>query len=299
MPQGVSAQEGDSKAGEEHPLLTRSLVKRYRRGSTALDGITTGIPTASITGLIGPNGAGKSTLLKIWSGFERASSGEARVIGLDPWQHRSRTVSHVGYVAQRRNLYRDLSVADHLSMARLLRPTFEIGVAEEWLTDLGIPLDRRASTLSGGQTSQTALAIAFGTRAPILILDEPVADLDPLAREDYLGALRLENSRRGTTIVLSSHIVSDIAKICDRLVVLSAGRVLLDESVLSVLARHVVLANREVGDEALRPIGSVDREDGEKLQLYASGAPRDAEHRATLEEIVLAYLRAGRHRSTS
>ena len=220
-------------------LTTDGLSKRYRSGAPlALDGVTLTVPTGTITAVVGPNGAGKSTLIRTWMGFERPTAGRVTVTGIDPWRHRPEAVARIGYVPQAASLYRDLTVADHLALAVTLRHGFERSVAVERLKSLGIGPSKRASELSGGQQAQLGLAIALATRAPVLLLDEPLASLDPLARREFLSVLVAAVRADGHTAFLSSHIVTDVEEACERLVVLSAGRVLLDAEVAQARADH-------------------------------------------------------------
>ncbi|MEO7667336.1 MAG: ABC transporter ATP-binding protein, partial [Dehalococcoidia bacterium] len=163
-------------------LETHDLAKRYGRRTWALTGIDLAIPQGGITALVGPNAAGKSTLIKTWVGFERPTRGSVAVAGIDPWKDRSAALAHVGYIPQSPALYDALSVDDHLDLAVQLRPGFDRAYARRRLDELGIPGNQGARSLSGGQQAQVALALALGTRAKILLLDEPLASLDPLAR---------------------------------------------------------------------------------------------------------------------
>jgi ABC-2 type transport system ATP-binding protein len=270
------------------PILeTKDLAKRYRRGVWALGGIDVAIPAGGITALVGPNAAGKSTLIKTWVGFERPTRGSVRVAGIDPWQDRAAALDHIGYVPQSPALYDGLSVEDHLDMAVLLRPGFDRASARERLDQLAIPRDAGARSLSGGQQAQVALALALGTRADVLLLDEPLASLDPLARREFLHVVADAVSTDGATALLSSHIVTDVEQACDRLIVLGIGRVLLHASVADALAAHRIAAADEAVGEV---IASFAGPAGERLALQRDGDGRSA----TLEEIVLGYLASTR-----
>lgn len=266
-------------------LEARGLAKRYRRGVWALGGIDLAIPAGGITALVGPNAAGKSTLIKTWVGFERPTRGSVTVAGIDPVKDRSAALAHLGYVPQSPSLYDALSVDDHLDMAVQLRPGFDRAYAAERLAQLGIPLSAPARQLSGGQQAQVALALALGTRAEILLLDEPLASLDPLARREFLHILTDAVRSDGATALLSSHIVTDVEQACDNLIVLGVGRVLLNDSIRSALATHAISLTP-------RPdaIGSFAEADGSLLTLIRGTADRAA----TLEEVVLGYLASGR-----
>ncbi len=268
-------------------LEAHDLAKRYRRGAWALTGIDLEIPAGGITALVGPNAAGKSTLIKTWVGFERPTRGSVRVAGVNPWQNRAAALDHIGYVPQSPALYDGLTVEDHLDMAVLLRPTFDRNLARERLDQLGIPRAAGARSLSGGQQAQVALAIALGTRAEVLLLDEPLASLDPLARREFLHVVTDAVRTDGGTALLSSHIVTDVEQACDRLIVLGVGRVLLQASVADAVATHrVAPADDAVGEVIATFAGPA----GERVALQREGNGRPA----TLEEIVLGYLASAR-----
>ena len=266
-------------------LEARQLTKRYRRGVTALAGIDLALPTGGITALVGPNAAGKSTLIKTWVGFEKPTRGSVQVMGIDPWRHRSGALSRIGYIPQSPALYDGLSVDDHLDLAVQLRPDFDRAYAQQRLEQLDIPVGRGARSLSGGQQAQVALALALGTRAPILLLDEPLASLDPLARREFLHVLTDAVRADGATALLSSHIVTDVEQACDRLIVLGVGRVLLHDTVASALAAHAVATT-----ERTDAIGSFAAADGSRIFVMHG----DGDRPATLEEVVLGYLASGR-----
>ena len=266
-------------------LEARGLAKRYRRRVWALGGIDLALPAGGITALVGPNAAGKSTLIKTWVGFERPTRGSVRVAGIDPWKDRTRALAHLGYVPQSPALYDGLSVEDHLDLARQLRPSFDRDYARNRLAQLDIPADRGGRELSGGQQAQVALALALGTRAPILLLDEPLAALDPLARREFLHVVTDAVRGDGATALLSSHIVTDVEQACDRLIVLGVGRILLHDSVASALAAHSISSTEH--PDAVASFGAPD---GSRIHLVHGTADRPA----TLEEVVLGYLASGR-----
>jgi ABC-2 type transport system ATP-binding protein len=275
-------------------LEARSLAKRYGRKTWALKGIDLTIPRGGVTALVGPNAAGKSTLIKTWLGFERPTGGGVRVAGIDPWRDRRAAGAHVGYIPQSPSLYDALSVDDHLDLAVELRPTFDRAYARQRLDELGIPGDQRGRTLSGGQHAQVALALALGTRAEILLLDEPLASLDPLARREFLQLLTNAVRGDGATALLSSHIVTDVEQACDRLIVLGVGRVLLHDTIANALATHLIATDgNAVAGEV---VGTFAGPAGDRLTLlHQSGAAeQDSTRKASLEEIVLGYLASGR-----
>ena len=276
-------------AGE--PVLeARGLAKRYRRRVWALGGIDLALPAGGITALVGPNAAGKSTLIKTWVGFERPTRGSVRVAGIDPWKDRSAALAKLGYVPQSPALYDGLSVEDHLDLARQLRPGFDRDYARNRLAQLDIPADQRARDLSGGQQAQVALALALGTRAPILLLDEPLASLDPLARREFLHVLTDAVRVDGATALLSSHIVTDVEQSCDRLIVLGVGKVLLQDTVAGALEAHAISMTARAD-----AVASFAAPDGSRISLVRGNADRPA----TLDEVVLGYLASGRPSSAA
>ena len=205
--------------------------------------------------------------------------------GIDPWKDRSAALAHLGYVPQSPALYDGLSVEDHLDLARQLRPSFDREYARSRLAQLDIPADRGGRNLSGGQQAQVALAIALGTRAPILLLDEPLASLDPLARREFLHVLTDAVRGDGATALLSSHIVTDVEQACDRLIVLGVGRVLLQDTVADAIAAHAISST-----EHPNAVASFGAPDGSRIWLVRGTGDRPA----TLDEVVLGYLASSR-----
>jgi ABC-2 type transport system ATP-binding protein len=281
--------------GQSQPALeARRLGKRYGSRIWALRAVDLTVPAGSITALVGPNGAGKSTLMKAWVGFERPTEGSVAVRGIDPWRDRRAAVVQTGYVPQTPSLYRELSADDHLALAQTLRRSFDRALARRRLEQLGIPLDARPTELSGGQQAQLGLALALGTRAPVLLLDEPLASLDPLARREFLAVVTETVREDGSTAVLSSHIITDVEAVCDRVVGLGAGRKLLDATVVDALAGHVIAPTREAAAD--RFVAAFDGPAGEPLVLARRDSimPAAGERAPTLEEVVIGYLAAGR-----
>ena len=277
-------------------LETHDIGKRYGRRRWALRHVDLAVPDGSITALVGPNGSGKSTLLKAWVGFEKPSEGHLLVDGIDPWRDRGAAIQRIGYVPQAPSLYRELTVDEHVAMAKSLRPGFDPAIARRRLDDLDIPLTSRADELSGGQQAQVGLALALGTRAPVLLLDEPLASLDPLARREFLHVLVDAVHANGATALLSSHVITDIEQACDRLLVLGAGKTLLDLSVAGAIAEHFILEAPAPGVTAIPVGGTVvgvfPGPAGERLSLVRGDG--SAGRPATLEEVVLGHLAAAR-----
>jgi ABC-2 type transport system ATP-binding protein len=271
-------------------LRTFDVSKRYKR-RTALHPTTLEIPAGGVTALVGPNGAGKSTLFKLWIGFERPTSGRLEVNGIDPVRNRTNAVATIGYVPQTPSLYRDLTVDDHLAFGVAMRRGFDRPHARERLQALEISPEARIGELSGGEQAQVCLAIALGTRAPVLLLDEPLANLDPLARRDFLRIVRESVQGGDVTIVVSSHVISEIETTATRLLVLGEGRVLFNDTV-----EHAVGAHRVVDDAAdpivAEPISMFPGRTGEHLLVRRTSL--DGGREPELEEVVLGYLALAR-----
>jgi ABC-2 type transport system ATP-binding protein len=283
-------------------LQARAVAKRYRGGVRALDGIDLDIPVGSITALVGPNGAGKSTLMKAWVGFERPSRGTVTVLGIDPWRDRAAALDRLGYVSQRPALYRGLNVRDHVALAVSLRSGFDARASERHLAQLDIPLGQDSRTLSGGQQAQVMLALALGTRAPVLVLDEPLASLDPLARREFLHVLVDAVRAQGATAVLSSHVITDIEQACDRIVVLGTGHKILDESIAAALAAHRVVAGDPPGAPGCIRVAAFPGPLGELMTLWRLDDDRvdpPGFRPASLEELVIGRLASSRRPRTA
>lgn len=289
-------------------LEAHGFGKRYRRRTWALRNVDLTVPEGSITALVGPNGSGKSTLIRGWIGFERATEGRLVTGGVDPQRDRKGAVERVGYVPQSPSLYRDLTIADHIALAGTLRDGFDGRMAAGYVERLSIPLRAKAGELSGGEQAQVGLALALATRARILLLDEPLASLDPLARREFLHLMVEAVRAAGATALLSSHVITDIEQACDRLIVLGKGHTLLDLTISEALAHHRIVeapaadAARLAGPNAV--IGSFPAPAGEPLSLVrvAVVAPVGAEllgRAATLEEVVIGHLAAGRNRAAA
>lgn len=226
-------------------LEARALGKRYGR-KVALSDCTLSVPSGRVVGLVGPNGAGKSTLLQLACGLIGPTSGSIEVLGGRPASGPGQ-LAKVGFVAQDTPTYAGLSIADHLRLGARLNPGWDAQLAEERIRQLGLDPAQKAGKLSGGQRAQVALTLAVAKRPELLILDEPVAALDPLARREFLQSLMEVVAEHGTTVVLSSHLVSDLERVCDHLISLVASRVQLSGDVDDLLATHFRLttARRE------------------------------------------------------
>ncbi|HEX6339754.1 ABC transporter ATP-binding protein [Umezawaea sp.] len=216
-------------------VRTSALTKRYRR--TALDNCTIDVPAGRVTGLIGQNGAGKSTLLTIAAGMLEPTSGSIEVCGGTPGSGREQ-LEKVGFVAQDTPTYSQLTVAEHLRMGAALNRRWDAALAEKRVAALGLDPRQKAGTLSGGQRAQLALTLCVAKRPELLLLDEPVAALDPLARRNFLSDLMEVVADTGMSVVLSSHLIADLERVCDHLVLLVTGQVRMAGDVDDLLATH-------------------------------------------------------------
>jgi ABC-2 type transport system ATP-binding protein len=217
-------------------LETHGLGKQYGR-RWALRDCTLSIPEGKVVGLVGPNGAGKTTLLQLAVGLLRPTAGSIEVLGGRSAEN-SAQLERVGFVAQDTPTYARLSIASHLRMGAWLNTQWDGALAQRRIDQLGLDPRQRAGSLSGGQRAQLALTLAIAKRPELLILDEPVASLDPLARREFLQNLMGVVAERGVSVVLSSHLVADIERVCDYLVVLVGSQVQLAGDVTELLASH-------------------------------------------------------------
>ena len=228
-------------AAIETPAIeTTALGKRYGR-RWALTDTTMTIPSGRVVGLVGPNGAGKTTLLHLAVGLLQPSSGSISVLGEMPAADPA-ALARIGFLAQDSPVYSRLSIGDHLRAGAWLNPRWDMEFASSRIDELGLDRNQRAGTLSGGQRAQLALTMAVAKRPELLLLDEPVAALDPLARREFLQTLMEVAAVQNVSIVLSSHLISDLERVCDYLVVLVGGRVALSDDVDDILATHHVLS---------------------------------------------------------
>jgi ABC-2 type transport system ATP-binding protein len=276
-------------------LATAGLTKRYGRRA-ALTNCDLNIPRGRIVGLVGPNGAGKSTLLQLACGLIAPTTGTIRVLGERPAASAA-GLARVGFVAQDTPVYTGMTVADHLRLGAHLNPGWDAGLAKRRIAEVGLEPHRKAGRISGGQRAQLALTIAAAKRPELLILDEPAAALDPLARSAFLTSLLAFVAELGAGAVLSSHLLADVARVCDHLVVLSGSRVQLAGDVADLQAvhhridvPHGLLGRLPAGIEVVH----VERAGaGERAVVRAdrmpSGLPGAVEP-VSLEDLVLAYL---------
>jgi ABC-2 type transport system ATP-binding protein len=280
---------------------TLGLGKRYGR-TWGLQDCSFGLPPGRIAGLVGPNGAGKSTLLRMLAGISAPTVGEMNVLGRPPGIQSAEVLARIGYLDQERPLYRGFRVSEMLRFGRELNPRWDDARARRHLDDLAISPGARVGRLSGGQQAQVALTMCLAKRPELLLLDEPVAALDPLARDDLMHILLESVVDDGTTVLLSSHAVADLATVCDYVIILSASRVQLAGELDDVLASHWMLigpsgAASPAPDAAVISSVTTGRQTtmivrtGHKAMGLPVTDPAWEVIEPTLEEIVLAYLR--------
>jgi len=278
------------------PIEATGLGKRF--GSTwALHDCSIRVPAGKIAGLVGPNGAGKTTFLHLAAGLLRPTLGEIVVFGRSPQDQLLLLLDRVGFVAQDTPLYAEFSVADTLRFGRELNRRWDQPAAEERLRSLDIPFGKKIRQLSGGQRSQVALALALGKHPELLLLDEPVARLDPLARREFMRRLTEAVADEGSTVLLSSHVMADLERVCDYLIIIAAGRVQVAGDIEMLLASHHLLVGPRLnGQVRLSGAELVKAQHTERQSsLWIRGAvqalgPGWREEPLPLEELVISYL---------
>ncbi|MCO5995945.1 ABC transporter ATP-binding protein [Actinoallomurus rhizosphaericola] len=273
------------------------LGKRYGR-TWALRDCSLAIPAGHVVGLVGPNGAGKTTLLSLAAGLATPTTGEVRVAG-GRLAGSAAALDAVAFVAQEAALYRNLPVADMLRVGRSLNRRWDDEPARARLAELGIPLAKKVGALSGGQRSQVALTLALAKRPELLILDEPLAALDPMARHDFMAALMAAVAEDGVSVVFSSHVVAELERVCDYVVVMHGGRIQVCGDAEDLVAGHHVLTGPADRADAVAERFPVvrDRRAFAQAHLLIRGTdpvavpPGWQRQPVGLEELVLAYLR--------
>jgi ABC-2 type transport system ATP-binding protein len=279
-------------------IESSGLGKRY--GSTwALRECTLAIPNGHVAALVGPNGAGKTTLLNLAVGLTAPTAGIVTVLG-GTAPGSPAALDGIAFVAQDAPLYKNLSVADMLHLTRNLNRYFDQGYADARLSELGVPLSRKTDKLSGGQQAQLALTLALARRPRLLVLDEPMAMLDPLARHDFMATVMTAVADDGVSVVLSSHVLAELERVADYLILLSRGSVQVAGEVDDLLACHRVLTGPAAeADRYTEQLAVVHAWRGEaqahlliRTNRSTDPVPRGWEaHPVSLEELALAYLR--------
>ncbi|WP_042393725.1 ABC transporter ATP-binding protein [Streptacidiphilus carbonis] len=276
-------------------LRTQGLGKRYRK-RWALSDCTLDIPAGRVVGLVGPNGAGKTTLLNLAAGMQTPTEGTIEVCGGRPAGGAAQ-LAKVGFVAQDTPTYAGLSVRDHLRLGARLNPGWDGALARDRIVRLGLDPGQRAGNLSGGQRAQLALTLGIAKRPELLILDEPVASLDPLARRDFLRDLAEAVTELGLSVLLSSHLVSDLEQTCDHLLVLVGSRLQLAGDTAELLATHYRITGPPCDPGTLPSdlhVISATCTDRQATLLVRADTPVQdpawSVSRVGLEDLVLAYM---------
>ena len=276
-------------------IETTGLGKRY--GTTwALQDCSVQVPQGRVSALVGPNGAGKTTLLRLLVGLSRPTSGRAEVLGLRPGPS-AEFLARIGYLAQEVPLYKRLSADDHLTLGAHLNRNWDASGARDRLAALRVPTDRPIATLSGGQRAQVGLGLALAKRPQVLLLDEPVAALDPLARREFLASLSEAVADGDLSVILSSHLLHDLERVCDHVILLASARTQICEDIDSVLASHRMLlgprrtvSQTERGFEVIKATHTANQT---RLLVRLDGPVLDPAwevSEVSLEEVVLAYM---------
>ena len=281
-------------------IEAQGLGKQYGR-RWALSDCTLDIPAGRVVGLVGPNGAGKTTLLHLTVGLLAPTSGSIEVLGGRPAANPAQ-LAKVGFVAQDSPTYAGLRVADHLKLGARLNPGWDAALARDRIERLGLDPARRAGQLSGGQRAQLALTLGIAKRPELLILDEPVASLDPLARREFLQGLMEATAEHELSVVLSSHLVSDLERACDYLIVLVDSRVRVAGEVEELLATHHRLSGPR-RDPARLPadqhVVAASHTDRQTTLIVRTDAPIHdpawTVSQLSLEDLVLAYMGKSTH----
>jgi ABC-2 type transport system ATP-binding protein len=280
----------------EPALRMAGLGKRYGRRGWALRGCTLDLPQGAIIGLVGVNGAGKTTLLHLAIGLLRPTEGSVSMFGQPLRMDRPTGLARVGFVAQDHPLYRWFTVADMVHFGHSTNAYFDRAGAIQRLLGLGIPVGHKVSKLSGGQQAQVALTLALAKHPRLLVLDEPVASLDPLARRDFMKSLVEAVADNDLTVLLSSHVVAELERVCDHLVLLDRGCVRLAGDIDELLDGHRLLTGplTAAGDDMDGVVAATHgQRQSQVLVRQPAGVPshpRWEAHPVSLEDLVLAYL---------
>jgi ABC-2 type transport system ATP-binding protein len=296
----------EQKTTAKEAVQTTGLGKRY--GSFwALNNCTITVPKGSVCALVGPNGAGKTTLLKLLASLNKPSAGSAVILGRSP-QQTTDYLSDIGYLAQEIPLYKQFTAAKHFAIGAHLDTHWDNDLAKKRLDELHIPLDRLVGKLSGGQRAQVGLAMALAKKPKLLLLDEPVAALDPLARVDFLTSLAqaVADADEELTVVMSSHLLTDLERVCDHLVILADGQTQLCDDIEHTLQTHRLLVgprNAAIKDEAYTIVKESHSANQTNLLVRLHDAkfrsPQWHAREVDLEEIVLAYMGQGKQEITA
>ncbi|WP_408992324.1 ABC transporter ATP-binding protein [Streptomyces europaeiscabiei] len=293
----MSYETGYGGPADTAAIEARGVGRKYRRG-WALRDCSFRLPAGRICGLVGPNGAGKTTLMAIAANLLEPTTGTLRVFGAAP--ESAEATRRIAFLAQEKPLFRRFTVAETLRMGRELNPGWDQRAAENIVRAGNVPFDAKIGTLSGGQRTRVAFAVSFGKRPDLLLLDEPMSDLDPLVRHELMGTLLAEATERGTTVLMSTHMLAELENTCDYLLVIAGGGLRLAGEVDELRSAHAVLTGAHVDGRTPpelayhtvvetrtsgRQFTSLVRPDGPVTGPWEASTPN-------LEELLLAYLRS-------
>jgi len=281
-------------------LQVNNLGKNYGL-QWALKNCSFKLEAGHVTALVGPNGSGKSTLLELAIGLLAPDEGSIEVLGASPITHSEQVLPRVGFVAQEHPLYKSFSVEEILRFGKELNPRWDDGFARQMVAQLGFPDNKKVGHLSGGQQAQIALVLALAKRPELLLLDEPIAAFDPLARREFLPVLMATVAESGAAVLLSSHILGDLERVCDSMLLLAGGRLQLFEEIEEILSSHRLIIGpviEEILASGIHSVISSSRTEKQVATLVKLEAPLvlgDAwsVHEPSLEDIVLGYLQRG------
>jgi ABC-2 type transport system ATP-binding protein len=295
LPGPVTEHDG----GSVPALRTDRLGRRYGK-VWGLRDCTLEVPAGAVAALVGPNGAGKTTLLEMIIGLLAPTEGQVSVFGQASRAETAQALARVGYVAQDHPLYRDFTVADMFHLGRAMNPSWDQKLAVARMDTLGVPLERKVKSLSGGQRAQVSLTMALAKRAPLVVLDEPVSSLDPVARLDFMRDVQASAADAALTFLISSHVVSELERFCDWLIVLAGGHVQLAGPADELLAAHQLLTVPRATPDAELPGTVIQRTDSDSptgrhsaVLVRADAVKRRAGWQAdpvTFEQLVMGYL---------
>ena len=223
-------------------IVVENLVKSYGPSSMAVGGVSFTVPEGSVVGFLGPNGAGKSTTIRMLLGLLRPSAGAASMLGFDSQQLPEAVWSRVGYVAEEPGLYGWMSVGDMIRYTAAFYSNWDAAFAAELLRKLELPAKQKINALSRGQRGKVALLLALAYRPELLVLDDPVSGLDPIVRREFLEQIIDLLQLEGRTVLFSSHILDEVERLADRIVILSQGHVI-SNSTLDELKNRVKRVN--------------------------------------------------------
>jgi ABC-2 type transport system ATP-binding protein len=294
-------------AGDSVPALrTEHLGRRYGK-VWGLRDCSLEVPAGAVAALVGPNGAGKTTLLEMIIGLLEPTEDQVSVFGETSHANTAETLARVGYVAQDHPLYRDFTVADTLHLGRAMNPRWDQQLAKARIDALGIPLKHKVKSLSGGQRAQVSLTMALAKRAPLLVLDEPVSSLDPIARLEFMRDVMATAADSSLTFLISSHVVSELERFCDWLIVLAHGHVQLAGPSDDLLVAHRLLTVPRTTADAELPGAIIDRSDSDRhstvlvrtddVELAVQGRAGWQADPVSFEQLVMGYLQRGSYQN--